>query len=81
MDSIQPNVTGRNQKKSPAPLADLKALSVNQFCDVHGISRAFYYSLRKQGRGPAEMKIKARTLISVEAAAQWRRRMEAEAAA
>ena len=39
MDSIQPNVTGRNQKKSLAPLADLKALSVNQFCDVHGISR------------------------------------------
>jgi predicted DNA-binding transcriptional regulator AlpA len=82
MDGIQPNVTARrNQKKTPAPLADRKALSVNEFCDVHGISRAFFYKLRKLGRGPVEMKIAARTLISIEAAAAWRRQMETEAAA
>jgi hypothetical protein len=85
VDTIQPNVTGRNQKrnqkKSRAPLADLKAYSVPEFCTVHGISRAFFYSLRKKGRGPVEMKVAARTLISVEAAAAWRRQMETEAAA
>jgi hypothetical protein len=52
--------------------------SVEQFCADHGICRAFYYKLRRQGRGPAEIKLGTRTMVSVESAAAWRRRMEAE---
>ena len=61
-------------------LTDKAALSIGEFCAKHGISRATFYILRKEGRGPLEMKVGARRLISIEAAAAWRRRMEGEAA-
>jgi predicted DNA-binding transcriptional regulator AlpA len=60
---------------------DRQAYSVDEFCRSHGICRATFYNLRKAGDGPVEMKIGARTLISVEAAEAWRRRMEAGVAA
>jgi hypothetical protein len=50
-----------------------------QFCEAHGISRALFYVMQRDGRGPAIMKVGKRTLISVEAATDWRRRMEAAA--
>ena len=56
------------------------AYSVNAFCEAHAISRALFYKLLKSGDGPRIMKCATRTLISVEAAAKWRRQMEAEAA-
>jgi predicted DNA-binding transcriptional regulator AlpA len=58
-----------------------KAASVDQFCAAHSISRATFYNLRKAGKGPSEMKVGNRTLISEEAAEAWRRRMERETAA
>ena len=42
----------------------------------NGISRAMFYKLLKAGTGPKIMKVGERTLISSEAAAEWRRRME-----
>lgn len=48
------------------------------FCSDHHISRSFLYELIKEGRGPRLMKIGRRTLISAEAAAEWRAKMEAE---
>ncbi|WP_212566890.1 hypothetical protein [Aromatoleum tolulyticum] len=35
-----------------------------------------FYKLMKSGHGPRIMKVGTRTLISVEAAADWRRQME-----
>ena len=52
--------------------------TVPQFCDGHNISRTHFYELIKQGRAPRLMKVGRRTLISQEAAADWRKRMEAE---
>ena len=52
--------------------------SVAEFCHQHGISRGTFYKLAKQGLGPKTAKIGRRTLISTEAAEQWRRRMEQE---
>jgi hypothetical protein len=52
--------------------------SIDQFCADHGICRAFYYKLRRAGRGPVEIKLGTRTMISVESAAAWRHRMQAE---
>jgi hypothetical protein len=57
---------------------DSQAYSIPQFCSAHSISRALLYILLKDGRGPAVMKVGKRTLISVEAAAAWRKRMECE---
>jgi excisionase family DNA binding protein len=51
-------------------------LSVAEFCERNGISRPFFYKLAAQGKGPKVIKLGKRTLISREAAAQWRQRME-----
>jgi hypothetical protein len=54
---------------------------VDRFCREHGISRAHFYNLLKRGDGPVIMKVGRRTLISAEAAAEWRRRMESPSSA
>ena len=51
--------------------------SVKEFCTEHGISRALFYNLLKRGLGPRTAKLGSRTLISAEAALEWRQRMEA----
>lgn len=57
------------------------ALSVQEFCRAHRISRALFYVLMRNGRAPRLMRIGRRTLISAEAAAAWRRQMEADTSA
>lgn len=52
------------------------AYSVPGFCKSHGISRSFLYLLWRERRGPRAMRVGGRTLISAEAAADWRRAME-----
>lgn len=52
------------------------ALSIAQFCEAHNISEGFFYKLKRQGIGPREMKVGARTLITFESAAEWRRARE-----
>jgi hypothetical protein len=52
------------------------AFSILEFCRRHGISRAHFYNLWKSGDGPAVMRVGRRTLISAEAAAEWRMRMQ-----
>lgn len=54
-------------------------MTVDEFCQSHRISRGTFYNLLKDGRGPVVMKIGSGTRVSEEAAAAWRRRMEAEA--
>ena len=62
---------------SPQPLrAEMLAFSIPEFCRRHGISRAHVYNLSKSGDAPVVMRVGRRTLISAEAAAAWRRRME-----
>ena len=52
--------------------------SVSSFCADHYISKAFLYKLIGEGKGPRLMKVGRRTLISSEAAADWRAHMEAQ---
>ena len=54
---------------------DKDAFSVPEFCKRHGFSRAGFYNLSPDLR-PREMRVGGRVLISKEAAAEWRRRME-----
>ncbi len=57
-----------------------RAYSIPEFCRAHGFSRASYYNLPAEQR-PREIRVGSRVLITVEAAADWRRRMESEQAA
>jgi len=57
---------------------DPAASSVSAFCKDHNISKATFYNLVKDGKAPRRMKVRGRTLISREAAADWRRQMEKE---
>jgi hypothetical protein len=63
-------------KDEPAAHPPL-AFSIGEFCRAHRISPAFYYELKNTGRGPVEMKIGTRRVISAEAAFDWRREREA----
>ena len=56
---------------------EILAFSIVEFCRLHCISRAHFYNLSKNGEAPAMMRVGRRALISVEAAAEWRSRMEA----
>ncbi|NEX63460.1 hypothetical protein [Noviherbaspirillum galbum] len=53
------------------------SFTIAQFCAEHGnISKSFFHKLVNDGKGPRIMKIGRRTLISAEAAAEWRSEME-----
>ena len=68
------------QARAPpaSPGAEVRAYSIPEFCRVHGgISQAFFHALVAKGKGPRLMKVGARTFITVEAAAKWRRAQEA----
>jgi hypothetical protein len=46
-------------------------LSIPEFCEAFRISGDFDCKLKRQGQGPREMKVGARTLISLAAANDW----------
>jgi hypothetical protein len=48
------------------------SLSINQFCQRHGISRGKYFAMRRLGIGPAEMRLGPSTVrISAESDLAW----------
>lgn len=59
-----------------ALVVERAAFSVDEFCAAHTITKPLFYKLVKNGQGPRIMKAGTRTLISIEAAADWRRAME-----
>jgi hypothetical protein len=75
-------VTGKSEPvvDEPIPLPRL-AFSILEFCDAHGISEGFYYKLKDQSKGPCEMRLGKRTLVTFESAAAWRRERELASAA
>jgi len=90
MARARPEITGRKTTTVTAPAATTKpppicgpplAMSIRAFCAQHGISEDMFYKMKREGWGPATMKVGSRTLISHEAAADWRREREEAAAA
>lgn len=55
---------------------DHMVLSIKDFCARYRISRNCLYNLWSCGEGPAVMRVGRRRLISVEAAAEWRKHAE-----
>jgi hypothetical protein len=50
------------------------SFNINQFCEKHGISRGKYFSLRRAGLGPVEMRLGPGTVrITHEAELDWQR--------
>jgi hypothetical protein len=66
--------------RSGPPSVPVMSYSVELFCQAHSISQAWYYAMRKRGLGPDETRIGTRRLITAEAAARWRKRMEEKSA-
>jgi hypothetical protein len=82
-----PGVTGRKLRpgaqtsgKAPSARGPPACYSIREFCDAHRISIDHYFKLQREGLGPRIMKAGARTLISLEAAADWRHAREVIAA-
>jgi len=63
-----------------ARMAAAAAFSIDEFCAAHRLSPEMYFKLKREGRGPREMQVGRRRMISAEAAARWRRQREREAA-
>ena len=60
-----------------AQQGDDESQTIPEFCASEKISRAFYYELRKAGRGPREMRhADGCVRISPEARRDWRRERE-----
>jgi hypothetical protein len=59
----------------------LECFTREEFCAAHRIGRTTYHELRKSGKGPVEMRIGSKILISRESAAAWRAARDAEAKA
>ena len=55
------------------------SMTVKEFCAAHSIGPTTFYALQRSGEGPQLMKVGRRTLISCEASAAWRQRMEQRA--
>jgi hypothetical protein len=57
------------------------ALTRLAFCERNTISESTYHALKREGRGPREIKLGSRTLITEQAEADWRTEREAETTA
>jgi hypothetical protein len=56
------------------------AFAFEEWCRYRGFCRATGYNLLKRGKGPKIIKVGARTIVTVEADAEWVARMQAETA-
>jgi predicted DNA-binding transcriptional regulator AlpA len=49
--------------------------TIPQFCDAYHFSRVHYYTLKKQGLGPDELRLGRKVVITRRAVEQWEQRM------
>jgi hypothetical protein len=54
------------------------ALPIAAWCRANHVSLTTYYKLKSLGKGPREMKVGAKRLISPQATLDWYAQMEAE---
>jgi hypothetical protein len=75
----------KKQRTETAPsfldVAERRAYTVAEFCAAMRISKAQYYQMKKDHKGPAEAHAGGRVIISMEAADQWLEDREADAKA
>jgi hypothetical protein len=76
----RPRVTHGRVERSSGRSIPRAAYSIAEFCEAFGISIRTYFKLREQGKGPREMRLGRRVLITVESALTWAREREAASA-
>ena len=77
----RPEVSGKKPTVTADDRGPALAMSIAQFCAQHGgISQDLFFKMQREGWGPTVMHVGSRTLISIEAAAEWRRQREQAAA-
>jgi hypothetical protein len=69
----RPSFSAHARRRKPGD-----AHTIPSFCASNAISLAHYYKLKRQGKGPREIVLDKRVIISPEAEADWRREREAE---
>jgi hypothetical protein len=75
-DPARQKLRGRRQQARAPPDETIDAMSIAEFCRRHSLSEALYHKLQKRGLGPKTFKAGARTLITTESAAAWRKAQE-----
>ena len=88
MARLRDEVTGRRPPATSGPVEQSSggsipraAYSIPEFCEAFGISIRTFFNLRHEGKGPREIRLGRRVLISVESALAWARQREAASAA
>jgi hypothetical protein len=81
-------MSARSSKRHPKTRPAFKRRSKNRkpgdahtipsFCQSNAISESLYFKLKREGRGPREINLDGRIIITPEAEADWRREREAE---
>lgn len=61
--------------------SDRPPLTIERFCHRQGISRSFYFTLKKAGLGPAEIRIGKLVRIDRDAERAWKAKMSTGAGA
>ena len=64
------------QSSKPRPAGEPQAFTVDEFAEAYRISRATVYNMWKSGKGPKQMRVLGRVLISRDAAEKWRAEIE-----
>src|SRR5947208_15534505 len=64
------------QKKNEE--VERKGFTIREFCDAYRFSEALYFKLKRLGRGPREMHVLNRVVITIENAEEWARAQAAE---
>jgi predicted DNA-binding transcriptional regulator AlpA len=49
----------------------MRSFSIDQWCEMHNFSRAFFYKLASQGQAPKNFKVGRTTRISEAANNEW----------
>jgi hypothetical protein len=75
--ALEARQDGRPNRTAAAREADRdRLLTVPEFCKEYRLSVALFYKLQSLGRAPTVTKVGAKSLISREAAEQWRKQRE-----
>lgn len=52
-----------------------RVFTIDEFCDAYHLSRSFYYRLRQTGKGPREIRLGRKVMITVCDAREWENRV------
>jgi len=70
-------VRDKRRRRRKPPDGPVDAYTIQEFCRRNGISERMFFKMQSLGLAPRLMSVGTRKLVSIEAAAEWRRAREA----